>query len=179
MYKIREHELLGVITFRKYVRSKHYTIRVKGGQIFVSLPVSGSYKEALRFVESYKSVLLKKIKETEPALSVYREMELRKEASVFLPQRLAELASKNEFTYTSVKITKSKTRWGSCSSKKTINLSLYLMLLPLHLIDYVLLHELCHTKHMNHGPNFWLLMERVCKGKAKIWRKELRTYTIP
>jgi predicted metal-dependent hydrolase len=74
-----------------------------------------------------------------------------------------------------VQIRKLTARWGSCSSAKVITLSYYLMQLPWPLIDYVLLHELSHTEHMNHGSDFWGKFESVLPG-AKVLRKEIRTY---
>ena len=100
---------------------------------------------------------------------------LRREAKRLLPQRLMQLAKENNFSFTGVKIQSSKTRWGSCSRKKVINLSFNLLLLPPHLIDYVLLHELCHTVEMNHGERFWALLDKV-SGNAKGLRKQLRDY---
>jgi predicted metal-dependent hydrolase len=104
---------------------------------------------------------------------------MRKEAKRLLPGRTKQLADKFGFTVTDVKIQSSKTRWGSCSRAKSINLSLYLMLLPAHLVDYVILHELCHTKEMNHGDKFWAWMDKVTDGKSKELRKELKNYHIP
>lgn len=101
---------------------------------------------------------------------------LRKNAKVILPQRLSALASNHQFDYKDVKINGSEGRWGSCSSSKSINLSYYLMLLPAHLIDYVLLHELCHTKEMNHGTEFWKLLNKATNNKALALREELRKY---
>lgn len=101
---------------------------------------------------------------------------LRHEAKRLLPPRLLELARKYDFTVKGISIQNSKSRWGSCSTKKVINLSLHLMLLPGHLIDYVLLHELCHTKEMNHGEQFWMWMNKVTEGKALALRKELKEY---
>lgn len=101
---------------------------------------------------------------------------LRYEAKRFLPPRLLELARKYDFTVKRVSIQNSKSRWGSCSTGKVINLSLHLMLLPGHLIDYVLLHELCHTKEMNHGEQFWMWMNKVTQGKALALREELKGY---
>lgn len=101
---------------------------------------------------------------------------LRHEARRLLPSRLEALATQHGFSFSNMKIQSSKGRWGSCSSRKTINLSYHLMLLPGHLIDYVLLHELCHTLEMNHGDRFWQLMDRVTAGKALALRKELKKY---
>ena len=104
---------------------------------------------------------------------------MRKEAKRLLPGRTKQLADKYGFTFSDVKIQSSKTRWGSCSRAKSINLSLYLMLLPAHLVDYVILHELCHTKEMNHGDKFWAWMDKVTDGKSKNYRKELKNYHMP
>lgn len=104
---------------------------------------------------------------------------LRKEAKRLLPGRTKQLADKFGFSFSDLKIQSSKTRWGSCSSSKSINLSLYLMLLPAHLIDYVILHELCHTREMNHGDRFWAWMDKVTEGKSKDMRKELKNYHMP
>ena len=104
---------------------------------------------------------------------------LRKEAKRLLPNRIQQLAEIHGFTFSNVKIQSSKSRWGSCSSSRTINLSLYLMLLPSHLIDYVLLHELCHTKEMNHGDNFWRWMDKVTDNKSKALRAELKGFHMP
>lgn len=80
---------------------------------------------------------------------------LKEEASNYLPKRLKMFALKYGYTYKKVRLNFAKTRWGSCSTSGTISLNISLMKLPSDLIDYVLLHELAHTKQMNHGPNFW------------------------
>ncbi|MDR2921668.1 MAG: M48 family metallopeptidase [Tannerella sp.] len=104
---------------------------------------------------------------------------LRKEATRFIPTRLEELSRLYKFSFDKVTIRNSKTRWGSCTSKKNISISLSLMHLPIHLVDYVLLHELCHTVEMNHGEHFWQLMDKVTDGRAKAYRRELRNYRMP
>lgn len=101
---------------------------------------------------------------------------LKKRAAQYLPPLLDELADMYHFTYKRVKITGSKSRWGSCSATGSINLSCYLLLLPSHLIDYVLLHELCHTKEMNHGPEFREILNQVTDGLAKQLRKEMKNH---
>lgn len=103
---------------------------------------------------------------------------LRRNAKIVLPPRLYMLSMRHGLPYEQLKINSSKGRWGSCSAKKHINLSCYLMLLPSHLIDYVLLHELAHTKEMNHSEKFWALLDKLTDGKAKALRKELMQFNI-
>lgn len=104
---------------------------------------------------------------------------LKKAASAYLPTLLQALSERYELPFKRVRITGSRGRWGSCSSAKSINLSCYLMLLPPNLMDYVLLHELAHTREMNHGPQFWELLDELTEGMAHHLRKELRTYHLP
>ena len=101
---------------------------------------------------------------------------LKKSAQAYLPPLLNELAEHYGFKYKRVKITGSKSRWGSCSATGSINLSCYLMLLPPHLMDYVLLHELTHTREMNHGPKFWEILNELTEGRAHTLRTELRQF---
>lgn len=104
---------------------------------------------------------------------------LKRRAGDYLPILLKTLADRYNLTFKRVKITGSRSRWGSCSAIKSINLSCYLMLLPPHLMDYVMLHELAHTREMNHGPHFWELLNEMTEGQAKNLRKELREYPLP
>ena len=104
------------------------------------------------------------------------EEALRRNAKIILPPRLRMLSQKHNLPYQRVRINSSSGRWGSCSARRDINLSFYLVLLPEHLIDYVLLHELSHTCEMNHGERFWVLLDELTEGKARTLRKELRQY---
>lgn len=80
---------------------------------------------------------------------------LRLQARRFLPDRLYDLSEQMGMHYQRVTIRSQQSRWGSCSSRGTISLNDRLMLLPASWVDYVLVHELCHTEHMNHSPAFW------------------------
>ncbi|MCE8465001.1 SprT family zinc-dependent metalloprotease [Bacteroides nordii] len=104
------------------------------------------------------------------------EEALRRNAKIILPPRLYMLSEQHKLPYKSVKINSSRGRWGSCSARKAINLSYFLVLLPKHLIDYVLLHELSHTREMNHGDRFWALLNSMTGGKAFELREELKKY---
>lgn len=101
----------------------------------------------------------------------------RREAKVFLPKRVRELAIQHQFRYKSVHVKNAKTRWGSCSYDNKINLNLHLMRLPEHLRDYVILHELCHTKVKNHSQDFWNLMDEV-SGDGRGLDQELNHWQI-
>jgi predicted metal-dependent hydrolase len=100
----------------------------------------------------------------------------RKRVKERLVPRLLEMAAQRGLTVNAVKVSSAKGRWGSCSSKGNINLSLYLVLLPRPLQDYVLQHELTHLLEMNHSPRFWSCLDEVCNGKSKALRKEMRGY---
>ncbi len=113
--------------------------------------------------------------EVQRAASTASIRALRKEAESLLPQRLAMLAKRTGLDYSKVSVKQLKSRWGSCSSTKEITLNLYLMQLPWHLIDYVLIHELSHTRVMRHGEPFWAEMERHVAQPKKL-RREIGQY---
>jgi predicted metal-dependent hydrolase len=100
---------------------------------------------------------------------------LKLQAEKLLPERLAELATKHGFTYTSVSVRELKSRWGSCDQSKHITFNFYLMQLPWDFIDYVIIHELVHTDHMNHGPEFWHRFGQ-CYPNYLHYKKELRKH---
>ncbi len=141
------------------IRSENYQIRVKMGEAVLFCPQG----------ETFAPERQKWLREA--ILNV-----VRAEAKLFLPKMLHELAEKHGFIYSGVTIKANRSNWGSCSARKHINLSLYLMLLPKHLIEYVLLHELCHTVEMNHGARFWALLDKCIGGNSKAVRNELKSF---
>lgn len=100
---------------------------------------------------------------------------LKKEADQLLPTRVEYLSKKFDFTYNSLKIRHLKSRWGSCTNNKDISLSIFLMQLPWDLIDYVILHELTHTKVLAHGKKFWDEMDRILP-ESKKYKKSVNKY---
>jgi predicted metal-dependent hydrolase len=182
--KILNDSQLVEVLFRKNDRARKYIIHIKQNAVTVTIPYLGTYKEAEKFFAQKRALVIQKMEELKAKSEaakhretpLYDETVLRCQAQAVLPGELEQLAKEYGFRYKTVQIRKSKTRWGSCSSKGTIALSLFLMLLPHHLKEYVMLHELCHTIQMNHGPAFWALLDKCTHGKAKELRKELKTY---
>jgi|TARA_B110000263_G_scaffold188630_1_gene166248 predicted metal-dependent hydrolase len=134
---------------------------VRNNKISIKIPYSNKMEDAKVQIEIRKAI----------------ERAWRKEAKGYLPLRVKELAEKYKFKYKNVAIKNAKTRWGSCSFINNINLSLHLMRLPDHLIDYVILHELVHTKIKNHSRDFWQLLD-IVSGNAKKLDREVKEYKI-
>lgn len=182
MQRIIEYPELGKVTLRKNRRSRRISIRVNPRTgVTVTLPWFESYKRAERFLLENKEWVLERIEknkeraaETLPTEEIER---LRKEAKAYLPARLAMFAERYSFAYNQVRIKNNVSNWGSCSRKGNINLNLRLMTLPEDLRDYVILHELCHLRHPNHGPRFHALLESLCPDH-RMKEKELRKYRI-
>ncbi len=98
---------------------------------------------------------------------------LKIEAQNYLPQRLEFLAKKHSFKYNKISLRNQKTRFGSCSYQNNISLNINLMAYDFDIIDYVLIHELVHTKVKNHSSKFWSEVEKICPN-YKILRKILK-----
>jgi predicted metal-dependent hydrolase len=101
----------------------------------------------------------------------------RVEAETYLPLRTEQLSKQSGLTYRSLEIKNTRSFWGRCSANDAVVLSLHLMHLPAHLVDYVILHELCHTIHKNHQKEFWMLLNSFTDGKAKALAKEMKNHS--
>ncbi len=101
----------------------------------------------------------------------------RIEAKTYLPERMRMLAERHSFRYKSLFIKNLKTRWGSCSMQNNINLNLNLMRLGDDLIDYVILHELLHTRFRNHSRDFWMELQKICP-QALLYRRQLKNHSL-
>lgn len=159
---------IGEVVFRKSLRSRSISIRVhpvKG--VSVSVPYIVPYAAARLFFEARRQWVIDTMARQRekyrdiPQASPEEVEALRLQARKELPERLAVLAERYGFSYNRVAIKHNATNWGSCSSKGNINLNLSILRLPGILRDYVLLHELCHLRHQDHGHSFHLLLEHV------------------
>ncbi len=133
--------------------------RIKNNEIIISVP---SYMS-----ENDNEVQQKTLTACERAL--------KNEAVKLLPQRVDFLSKKHHIEFNNLKVKKLKSRWGSCDNNKNIILNTYLMQLDWSLIDYVILHELAHTKHQHHQADFWNFLSEICP-RFKELRKQLKTH---
>lgn len=125
---------------------------------------------------SEDKILLKLIGENDEEANIKQVITrwYREEADSLLKERLDRLSKETNLYPVSVRIKEQKSRFGSCSSKKNINLNWKLIMAPIEIIDYVVVHELCHLKEMNHSKNFWSLVGYYIPdyNKLRKWLKE-------
>jgi predicted metal-dependent hydrolase len=149
-----------VIYFKKQTNnSLRITTRIQGDKIVISYPLGISFTNEL-VQTAAKSAAIKAIK---------------KDALSLLPARVKILSDNYSLPVNKVKIKRLKSRWGSCDREANITLNLFLIQLPEELVDYVILHELAHTKQLNHSPQFWSFLEQISPD-VKILRKRLKNY---
>ena len=166
--RIIDDPQIGQVLMKKSAQARRISLRVhpvKG--VTITVPYIVPYMAAEAFFRLKRSWVIdtmarqkEKFKDVTPASAAEVER-LRKVAKTCLPARLAELASRYGFAYNKVTIKHNATNWGSCSARNNINLNLNIVRLPQALQDYILLHELCHLRHHDHGHGFHLLLEHV------------------
>ena len=159
---------IGQVLMKKSTRARRISLRVhpvKG--VSITVPYIVPYMAAEAFFKLKRQWVIEtmvrqkdKFKDV-PSASADEIERLRKIAKASLPARLEELASRYGFAYNKVTIKHNATNWGSCSARNNINLNLNIVRLPEALQDYILLHELCHLRHHDHGHGFHLLLEHV------------------
>lgn len=172
---------IGLITLERSSRARRVIIYIrpfKGAR--VAVPASVSFKQAERFVLSkagWTEKHLEKIRQYEKRMGTIRDdlddinMVTAKETII---GRLKHLAEKHGFRFNRASVRRQRTRWGSCSHKNNISLNVRLVKMPVELMDYVILHELVHTRIHNHSREFWSELDRYVVN-AMITAKRLRT----
>ena len=190
MTSVWVHPRLGEVTLSQTLRARRISISVRAtGAVRLSFPYGVSQKRALAFLDqkaewigAARERLARKQASMPPQLSPAEQKahveELRRAAKADLPGRIARLSEATGLKYEKLSIRASRTKWGSCSGQNHISLSLFLMTLPEHLRDYVIVHELCHTVHHNHSPRFHALVDRLVGGREKPLNRELRGFVI-
>ena len=150
----------------KLIRSDRRSIgiQITAEGVVVRAPKGLSAAEIDRFVQSKRAWIerhLAKMPTAHPKFSGEEIHALADEALKVIPERVRHFAPLVGVTYGGITIRNQHTRWGSCSSKGNLNFNCLLMLTPDHVIDYVVVHELCHRLEMNHSARFWAQVERV------------------
>ena len=175
---------IGSVLFEKSKRAKHLNISIRPfKRVRVAIPYGVSFEQAEEFVDSRLAWIrkhLKEVKELEEAYEAMSESEDeidRVEARRVLVSRLEQLSAQHGFYYNKVSIRNQKTRWGSCSAKNDISLNMKLLKLPQELIDYVILHELVHTRIKNHTKAFWKELDGILRN-AKALDTRLNDYRM-
>lgn len=183
------HPAVGEVTLSPSPRARRVSISVRvSGEVRLTFPLRMSAKRALSFLDEKSGWILaarermaRRRAALPPSLPPDEQKahveSLRRAAKEDLPPRIARLSAASGLKYAKLSIRASRTKWGSCSGANHISLSLFLMTLPEHLRDFVILHELCHTVHHNHSPRFHALLDRLTSGREKALNRELRAYT--
>jgi len=182
--KIIKIDRVGQILFERSNRARHINISVKPSKgIRVAVPSGVSFDKAKQFAQSKRNWIkkhldkMKQVEKEHEAFSKHLTEINRAEAKKKLVNRLNELSEQYGFNYNKVSVRNQKTRWGSCSSKNNINLNMKLVRLPDEMIDYVLLHELVHTRIKNHTNAFWIELNKFV-GDAKGMSKKMNEYKV-
>ena len=162
---------------------KTLSIQLKVDEIIARAPLRMKDKEIYSFIDSKKSWIEKHLASLAERQKVLEKIQpfteeeikaLIEKARVIIPERVQHYAPKIGVSVGRITIRCQKTRWGSCSSKGNLNFNCLLMLFPMEVIDSVVVHELCHRKHMNHSAAFYAEVERVFPDyrRCQKWLKE-------
>jgi predicted metal-dependent hydrolase len=173
---------IGEVPFLRSDRAKHISVRIdvrKG--VTVTVPPRASFAQAREFMLSRVPWAKKHLARIMELRSNAQESGLppvdRRRAGIILVARIEQLARQHGFRYNRLFIKNQRTLWGSCSTMNNINLNANLIRLPQELQDYVIVHELVHTRVKNHGAEFWQQLDRIVP-KAKTLRRRLRQYKL-
>lgn len=165
------------------IRSDRKTVALQiepSGRLIVRAPrrmplavISAFIRAHANWIEAHRLLMRQRAAQA-PALTAEELRALSRQAADALPRRVAHFAPLVGVDYGRITIRCQKTRWGSCSGKGNLNFNCLLMLCPPAVVDYVVVHELCHRKQMNHSPRFWAEVARVLPAypAARQWLKK-------
>jgi len=178
---------IGEVLLEQSSRAKHMNLSIRPFRgVRVAVPKGVSFESAETFARSKSQWVIRHLpkfkaieqeaarRQNAPSVSSNINWKTGRE---FLIQRLNVLSEKFGLPYNRAFVKNQKTRWGSCSEKKNINLNINLLKLPEELMDYAIIHELVHTKVLNHSAQFWELLEKFVKD-ARTLDRELQKYSL-
>jgi predicted metal-dependent hydrolase len=174
---------LGPVVFAISKRAKHLRITIKPDRtVRLTIPRGVPRKRAQQFLHSKIPWIKKHLRKLEELERTEKNIQLplidKGKAASTLIRRLRELADLHNFKYNKVSIRNQKTKWGSCSAKDNISLNINLTGLPTELMDYVILHELLHTRIRNHSKKFWAELDKYTGSSAKELSKRLKRHQL-
>ena len=174
---------VGDVLLERSYRAKYIIISVKSpSKIRVAVPVGIDFEKAHKFAEQKEYWIEKQLAKfsnstATPVLDTFASEELIVHKKS-LRKRVEVLAKRHGFKYNKLRFKVMKTRWGSCTAKNNISLNILMTHLPKRLQDYIILHELVHTRIKNHSNSYWAFMDKIT-GDAKGLHKELKqNYTL-
>ncbi len=171
------------LKIKKSFKAKNLRIAVyPDGRVLLIRPYFISEKKALTFLELKKSWLLKNIKKQQlvrNSIKFTRKDYLKNKefARKIILKKINKFNKFYNFSFERIYIRNQKTRWGSCSSKRNLSFNWKLIKLPKDLADYVVVHELCHLKELNHSHNFWTLVSKAIPNYKGL-RKQIRKFGL-
>ena len=171
---------IGDILLERSYRAKHINISVKPpAKVRVAVPVGTSFQKA-------EKVANEKVSWIKTHLNKYKKLDLSRIKGIKpepgfeknIHKRVNQLAKKFGFNYKKVTLRKMTTRWGSCTNENNISLNKMLYILPPELRDYIILHELLHTRIKNHGKEFWAELDRLTNGARRLHKTINTNYPL-
>lgn len=174
----------------KVIYSKRKTIAIvinKDGEVTIRAPKIRIFnkQEIENFVKSKESWIIKNLDKINKNKKIQRkkiidglskkELEIKKEeARKIISEKIYSFAKSYNFKFLKLRLSTAKTRWGSCSTTGTISINWHLIFAPEEVLNYVLIHELCHTKHHNHSKYFWNEVEKIIPNykENRKWLRE-------
>lgn len=170
----------------KITKSKRKTISLQiksDGSMELKVPLQTTNAQIQEFLNQKSDWInkhLQAVKDRQQQMSQIKSLtmeeirDLANQALEVIPKRVAYFAEIVGVTYGKITIRNQKSKWGSCSSKGNLNFNCLLMLMPTEVQDYIVVHELCHRKEMNHSPQFWAEVRKVLPDyeNQKLWLKE-------
>ena len=162
------------------VRSDRRTIAIQilpDGTVLVRAPRSMSPERIHSFVQKNAAWIESHRPSVKPVAEPFSPEQMKRmelQARSMIPGKVASLAGRMGISYGRITLRWQRTRWGSCSSKGNLNFNCLLVLVPERVLEYVVIHELCHRKHMNHSEAFWAEVSRFCPeySVCRKWLKE-------